>query len=312
MTEPELISRFRTLAAEDLPLPGSGQTLLRHQRLMEVGREDLTLARLAEAHWDAVAILAEAGRKPTPNRLYGVWASEKPGEALKLRSDGNGTTITGSKMFCSGAGLIDRVLLTVGSPQELLLEVDLNKNVDTIRFDGSAWKTTAFSGSNTSSATFNDTTISQEDVVGEPGWYSERPGFWHGACGPAACWAGGAVGLVDFATKQQRKDPHTLAHLGAMQAQVWGLLSYLDLAGREIDANPTNLFEAEIRALSLRHLVEEACTDVLRRMPRAYGPAPLAMNAEISRRYQELDLYLRQSHAERDLERLGSKFRGHF
>jgi hypothetical protein len=312
MTETELLSRFRTLATEDLPRPATGQTALRHQRLLEVGREDLTLARLAEAHWDAVAILGEAGRKPSPNQLYGVWASEKPGEALQLRSGKNGMTVTGSKMFCSGAGLIDRVLLTVGSPQELLLEVDLKQNIDAIRFDGTAWKTTAFSGTKTSNATFEDAAISQEDIVGDPGWYSERPGFWHGACGPAACWAGGAVGLVDFATKQQRKDPHTLAHLGAMRAQVWGLRSYLELAGREIDGNPSNSFEAEVRALSLRHLVEQICTDVLRRIPRAYGPGPLAMDERVSRRYQELDLYLRQSHAERDLERLGSKFSDNF
>jgi hypothetical protein len=33
------------------------------------------------------------------------------------------------------------------------------------------------------------------------------------------------------------------------------------------------------------------------------------MNAEVSRRYQEFDLYLRQSHAERDLEELGSALR---
>jgi hypothetical protein len=29
------------------------------------------------------------------------------------------------------------------------------------------------------------------------------------------------------------------------------------------------------------------------------------MNEEVSKRYQEVDLYLRQSHAERDLESLG-------
>ena len=55
----------------------------------------------------------------------------------------------------------------------------------------------------------------------------------------------------------------------------------------------------------LRHLVEQECTNILRRLPRAYGPYPLAMNEQTARRYQELDLYLRQSHAERDLESLG-------
>jgi hypothetical protein len=60
-----------------------------------------------------------------------------------------------------------------------------------------------------------------------------------------------------------------------------------------------------VRALQVRHLIEQACTDTLRRFARAYGPHPLTMVGETSDRYHELDLYLRQSHAERDLESLG-------
>jgi hypothetical protein len=60
-----------------------------------------------------------------------------------------------------------------------------------------------------------------------------------------------------------------------------------------------------VRALRVRHLIEQTCTDTLRRFARAYGPHPLTMIGETSRRYHELDLYLRQSHAERDLESLG-------
>jgi hypothetical protein len=54
-------------------------------------------------------------------------------------------------------------------------------------------------------------------------------------------------------------------------------------------------------------LEEERCSDVLRRFARAYGPRPLAFNREASRRYRELDQYIRQSHAERDLESLERK-----
>jgi alkylation response protein AidB-like acyl-CoA dehydrogenase len=309
MNRSHLISRLRSLVAEQLPIPGAGATALRHHRLMEVGREDLTLARLAEAHWDAIAILSEAGRLPEPGRLYAVWASEKPGEGLQLRSSSSGTIVAGSKMFCSGAGLADRALITVGVPKSILVDVDLRGNAANIRFDGTGWETRAFEETNTSNVIFDDVTVTETDIIGEPGWYVDRPGFWHGACGPAACWAGGAMGLLDFAMRHTRDDAHTLAHLGAMYADQWGLRSQLDRAGWEIDADPANADEAEIRALSLRHLIEQFCTDVLRRIPRAFGPSPLAMNESVSLRYQELDLYLRQSHAERDLERLGTKLR---
>ncbi len=60
-----------------------------------------------------------------------------------------------------------------------------------------------------------------------------------------------------------------------------------------------------IRALTVRHLAEQAYTDILRRLARAYEPYPLVPNEKIAHRYQELDLYLRQAHAERDLEAMG-------
>jgi alkylation response protein AidB-like acyl-CoA dehydrogenase len=299
----QLIARLRSSVEDPMPLPGAGQTFLRHRRLMELGREDLSLARLAEAHWDAVAILAEAGRLSAPHAIYGVWASETPGSGLQL--DAGDGIIKGSKMFCSGAELIDRALITVGSPEPLLFEIDLNKHRRFIRYDASSWKTTAFADTRTSTTCFDSMPVSPDDVIGDRGWYLGRPGFWHGACGPAACWAGGAIGLVDYAIQQTREDPHTLAHLGAMQAAAWALRAYLGVAGDEIDAAPCDAPHARIRALTVRHLVEQACTDILRRLPRAYGPHPLAMDKGVSRRYQELDLYLRQSHAERDLESLG-------
>ena len=80
---------------------------------------------------------------------------------------------------------------------------------------------------------------------------------------------GGAAGLVDYAMQQQRQDPHAMAHLGAMYATIWALRSYLDSAGHEIDLPPHNREVAMQRALTVRLLVEQACTDVLRRLPRA-------------------------------------------
>jgi hypothetical protein len=300
-----LVRRLREIAEEPLPQPGSGRTAHRHNLLMQLGREDLSLARLAEAHFDAVAILAEAGRGPQPGALYGVWAAEIPGKPLLLDRNSDGLSIRGTKMFCSGAGIVDRALITVSGPDPLLVDADLRAHPETVQVDRSAWKTSAFSLTNTASISFDNLPVSREAILCGPGWYLSRPGFWHGACGPAACWAGGAIGLVDFARRQSRSDPHTLAHLGAMHALQWQMQSCLEAAGREIDDSPTDVRAAHVRALTIRHLVEQASTEILRRFARAYGPHPLACDEEISHRYQELDIYLRQCHAERDLGNLG-------
>jgi alkylation response protein AidB-like acyl-CoA dehydrogenase len=305
MTTDELNSRLTDVVKQKLPLPGGGRTAERHQLLAETAREDLSLAKLAEAHWDAAAILAEAGRSAEPNMLYAVWASEIPGHAVRLERTTDGFQISGEKPFCSGLGIVDRALLTVGLPHPCLIEVDLRKNSSQISYDLEVWKTEAFRNTQTGAITLHELWVSPDSLIGGPAWYLERPGFWHGACGPAACWAGGVAGLLDFALVSKRDDPHTLAHLGAMQAAVWGMYALLKQAADEIDAAPSDPKAAQIRALKVRHLIEGMGTATLQRFARAYGPYPLSMNEETASRYQEVGLYMRQSHAERDLESLG-------
>ena len=309
MTSQELLVRLQELNKEPLPVPGRGQTATRHKRLMEIGRESLSLARLAEAHFDALAILEEAGRTPDSNAIYGVWASEIKGQPLQIVGEGEGSFIVGAKMFCTGAGIIDRALITVGQANPLLIDVNLAAFSEKLDIDLSDWLVGAFQQTRTATVRFLKLQFEPEDVVGDPGWYLRRPGFWHGACGPASCWAGGALGLYDYAISQVRSDPHTLAHLGGLKASVWALQTYLTASGDEIDSDPLDCRRAHIRALTVRHLVEQECTEILQRLGRAYGPYPLAMERSVSERYQELQLYLRQCHAERDLESLGEEIR---
>jgi alkylation response protein AidB-like acyl-CoA dehydrogenase len=303
-----IADKFRDLASQallDLPLPGKGATAVRHHRLAEIAREDLTLARLAEAHADALAILAEAGRSREPGALYGVWASELPDRPLRLEQHRGGLRIFGTKMFCSGAGIVDRALVTARVPEPQLVEIDLLQNSEWISYYDGGWITPAFAGTKTATAIFDGTPV--RDFVGCPGWYLNRPGFWHGACGPASCWAGGAMGILDYALLRRTENPHTVAHLGAMEAAVWAMKACLEVAGHEIDDQPRDQKTAVTRALSLRHVIEQFCVDILQRFGRACGPRPLAFDRALSRRYQEVELYIRQCHAERDLESLGKE-----
>ncbi len=305
MTAAQLESRFATLCQEDLPLPGGGNTAHRHRRIFAIGREDLSLAKLAEAHWDAVAILREAGLQPAPDARYAVWASEIAGQELQFGSGPNGHVLTGTKQFCSGAGLVDRALMTAGEGGSLLVEVDLQTHADCIRYDKGGWAVDAFRMTRTSAVSFDNCPVTS--VVGRDGWYVQRHGFWRGAVGPAAAWAGGAAGLLDYVMANKRDDPHTAAHRAAMYTDVWVTECVLEAVARDFDLpfGPDPL----LRALAARHAIEQACTDTLRRFARSMGPAPLARDTDISRRYAELDLFLRQCHAERDLESLGRALR---
>lgn len=303
----DLHSWLRTAHAQgrfDLPLPGSGATPRRLASLYEFGTLDLSFARLAEAHTDATAILAEAGCAAPPDKLFGVWASESPDSELRLGRSSGGMRLDGCKKYCSGAALVDSALVTArGEEGVMLIAVDLERAG--IAVQNSTWATPAFAATCTATVNFDDVAVAAEQVVGPANWYLERVGFWHGAVGPAACWAGGARGLVDAARALRRRDAHSKAQLGALEADDWGARALLHDAGRQIDEDADDAHgAARTRALSLRHLIERLSTDVLDRFGRATGPQLLAFDADVARRHAELSLYIRQCHAERDLESL--------
>jgi alkylation response protein AidB-like acyl-CoA dehydrogenase len=301
----DLSARLRVLTRNgglSLPPPGAGSTAARHAALFEFGRSDLSLARLAEAHVDALAIFVEAGRVAPVGALYGVWASDGPSSQLKVsRTDAGRIRIDGTKRYCSGAQIVDAALVTVQEGDDLLL-LNVPLHLPGITVDTTEWAAPAFSGTMTASVTFDNVLLHGSDLVGPANWYVTRPGFWHGALGPAACWAGGAAGLVDAARALNKRDPHARAQLGALEAADWGLRAVLAQAAREIDADPHDTTrDAQRRALMVRHLIERMCTDVLDRFGRATGPQLLAFDAQIAQRHAELALYIRQCHAERDL-----------
>lgn len=285
-----------------LPLPGAGRTPERHQALARWGAIDLSFARIAEAHTDALAILAESGTSPRSGALYGVWASDAPPSHVTCERQGSGGwRIEGTKQFCSGAAFVDAALVTANHAEGIFL-FDLPVKDPRVQLQPSTWASPAFADTATTAVQFNSLLVSDRQRLGEAGWYLNRAGFWHGSLGPAACWAGGAQALIDAASHLNKRDPHTRAHVGALQASAWGLRAFLELAGREIDADPQDRSgTARTRGLKARHLIERTCTEVLDRFARATGPHLLAYDTNIVRQHQALSLYIRQCHGERDL-----------
>jgi hypothetical protein len=299
----ERIGRANRAVWDHLPLPGRGQTGARHQALLEIGRRDLSLARIAEAHADALAILTEAGRVPRADALYGVWASEASRAPVTARRILNGEwQLDGLKPYCSGATFVSAALVTARADDAVLL-FDVGLDQPGVSAEDSTWATPAFADTETRPVSFTRVRVPSDRLLGDDNWYLERPGFWHGAMGPAACWAGGASSLVDAATTLSRPDAHSRAHLGAMQAISWGLSTLLDKAGEEVDADPHDkLHQGRRRALKVRHLIERWCVEILDRFGRATGPQLLAYDQHCARQHMALTLYIRQCHAERDLE----------
>ncbi|GAA3607825.1 acyl-CoA dehydrogenase [Agrococcus terreus] len=281
--------------AAAIPLPASGRTAERLEALAALGAHDLEVARAIEPHLDAVAILAEAGDAPGPG-AYGVFAAEGPGVRLELREG----RLEGEKPWCSLAGSLDRALVSAWQGEERVL-VDVDLRQPGVEPADDAWHARGLAGIPSGPVRFAGAAAR---AVREPGWYLRRPGFAWGGIGVAACWHGGAVGVARRLATHAGDAPLRLAHLGAVDEALTASRLALADAARRIDAGIVD--DPGLLALRTRGIVARAVEEVVSRVGRALGPAPLALEAEHARRVADLQLYVRQHHAERDQASLGA------
>ncbi|GAB3460253.1 acyl-CoA dehydrogenase family protein [Streptomonospora sediminis] len=292
----------------ELPLPGSGDTWGRWAALRDLARRDLSLARLAEGHCDAAAILAElGGPAPDPHSVWGVWAAHPPGPDLHARSDAGGTRwrLSGTKQFCSGARVCTHGLVSarLGDDQRRMFAV----RTDTARAERSSWAAAGMAASDTLALTFDDTAATP---VGPAGAYTARPGFHHGGIGVAACWYGGALAVaapLAARVAADKADAHARAYFGGIARDLHAAEAVLSAAAREIDADPRDLLGGgRLRAMRARAAVAAACANVLNSTREALGAGPLAADADYARAREDLTAYLHQHHGDRDLAELGT------
>jgi alkylation response protein AidB-like acyl-CoA dehydrogenase len=287
----------------EVPDPGLGRTVERWAALALLGCRDLTLARLGEGHLDAISILHQAGRTEVPGALYGVWAARSGGTGAVLTDDG----LSGTVRFCSGAHSLDRALVAALTPagDSVLLDVDLRE--PRIQRNPDTWQAVGMDASDSPDVVIDNVPIAEGDKVGPPGFYLGRPGFWWGGGGVAAVWYGGARGLVDRTVEYLRSgkgpDEHQLAHLGDLEATLAAATSLLKATARLIDEAPDTDVMREIWIL--RAAVERAVRATIGQVPRITGPTPLSRDRAFAHALADLQVYVRQHHAERDLAALG-------
>jgi hypothetical protein len=147
--------------------------------------------------------------------------------------------------------------------------------------------------------------------VGSAGWYLRRPGFAWGAIGVAACWYGGAVGvlrsLAEALAERAGPDRVLELNLGQADAAVFAARACLTLAAEAIDGAVADGQDGGLLAARVRSVIAGAVETVLLQVGHALGPARLAFDESYARRVADLEIYIRQHHGERDLADLGSR-----
>ncbi|WP_339488674.1 acyl-CoA dehydrogenase [Pseudomonas sp. EL_65y_Pfl2_R95] len=299
---PRQMQLLLTAGLADLPHPGHGATLLRWQMLAQVAAADLALVKLYEAHADALSILHELGVEPKQvEGLWAVWAAEPPYAQVVITSRRqNQVTLTGRKAWCSGAAHVDHAVMTVKNErdQPALVILEIKQPGVTVTTEG--WQAVGMAAADSVEVIVEG---AQATCIDETSLYIKRPGFWHGAAGIAACWIGAGLELARIVHRQAKRDPHSLAHLGAIESALGAAKIEMQVCARWVDAHPQE--DAEFHARRLRATVETAMEAVMHHAGRALGATPYCRDPHFARLMADLPVFLRQSHAERDLERLG-------
>lgn len=304
--ELQLQSKLRALAETALPcLPeiGLGDSATRLRAFAEIAAADLSLARLAEGHADALSILSQAGEVPSDG-LYGVWVA---GEPPDLEADG--TELSGQRPYCSGVGIVERALVTGGTQAAVILtEIDAT-GPKVVAIPGT-WPAVGMSATASHTVRFENCPTLRH--IGPADFYRDRRGFWLGSLNVAACWYGGALGLARTylsCTPESALDASTFAEI---DTALRTMVLHLNAAAAESDSG-TPETSAELPALRCRRAVYEGCNAVLRLVSEAGGTHLATHHAMQAQRLADLPIYLRQHHPGRERQRLGEvllKIRG--
>jgi alkylation response protein AidB-like acyl-CoA dehydrogenase len=282
-----------------LPYPGEGATATRWSLLAIAGAADLTATRVLEPHADALAILREAGETP-PDGTWGVFAAETPDSRLEWTAG----ALSGTKPWCSLGDVLDHALVTafVGE-QRQLFAVDLD-HASVHPDPPQRWVARGLSNVTSVALQFDSTPARP---IGGPEWYLHRPGFTWGGMGVAACWLGGAIGLQqDLITACRGRSGELVGlHVGLADSMIAGARASLYRAAHLVDTELATGPAGELLMLRVRAAVAEAVERVITQVGHALGPGPLAFDERHARRVADLQLYVRQHHAERDLAALG-------
>jgi len=100
-------------------------------------------------------------------------------------------------------------------------------------------------------------------------------------------------------------DAHQLAHVGELHAALAASDALLAQTAAMVDDDPAA--DHGLAVATVRAAVERATREVLDRVPRIVGPAPLSRDVGLARALADLALYVRQHHAERDHAALGGQ-----
>ncbi len=282
------------------------------EALRLVGRASLPLGRIYEGHVNALRLVlrhadaaqaAAAAAAARDGALFGVWNTDVPGQILGLEARTGGVRLQGRKILCSGAGWLDRALVTAraraGDPPQMVL-VPLRPGE---RADLARWTAQGMRASATGAVDFSGIDLPAAALIGPPGAYEAQPDFSAGAWRFAAVQTGGLEALAEALREHLRRtdrggDPYQAARLGEVATAAATARLWVEAAAVRAEAGSAD----SVAFVNLARLaVERAALEALTLVQRSIGLTAFLRPDPAERLARDLATYLRQPAPDRAL-----------
>jgi len=275
--------------------------------LCAIGAGSLPLGRVYEGHVNALGLLHRLGGAPQrallepeirAGRLFGVWNTDDRAAPLRLERRGTGGILRGRKILASGAGWVERPLVTAATPEGAVMVLPHLRQGE--RADLSSWQASGMRASATGAVDLDGIELSEGEILGAPGDYLRQPYFSSGHWRCLAVQTGGMAELLSLlrthlvgagrdGDAQQRARVADCA-IALETARLW-----VDRAARMAAEPLEDEAEALVAYVNLaRGAVERGAARMIEDVQRSVGLAGLMRPHPIDRLSRDLGTYLRQ------------------
>ena len=284
-----------------LDTPADVHTL--RDTLRAVGGADLATGRIFEGHVNATQLVHAYGSPDqraalrddlVNDRLFGVWNTDAP-EPVRLEGGPGAWVLRGAKSFSTGAGHVERMLITAAHPDGGRQMV-LAHHADDARVDQSGWIVRGMGASQSGVYDFDGLAVPDEWLIGAPDDYVREPRFSAGAWRFTAVQLGGAEALVrlyrdHLVETGKGDDPIQRLRFGQAAAALRSAGLWVAQAADAAEAGTANAIPL---VAMTRGLVEDAAMGLMEAVTRAVGTRSFVTGTRIDRIVRDLGLYLRQ------------------
>jgi hypothetical protein len=251
----------------------------------EVAKADGSVGRIFEGHLNAYERLTLDGIDPE-DHLLGVWGADplpQEGAAASIEGD----RLHGEKVFCSGAGGLDRALVIA---RGTLVYVDLHDHAE---IDTTWYRSHGMRASESHRVVFHGA-----PVLATLSPLGREPYIGRDATRTAACWAGILDSAVEGALQELATKPETddLRALGAGRAVA---------AQQTIDRWFEFAASHDGASIALRQAIDSAGRVILDELSRATGSRPFATGSRLDRARRDFELFVLQHRLDPVVARLG-------